>query len=78
MSFGAGSTMARPKKGIKGTPPEPSPEDRAAIIHLKGTVAYARWLDAIHRKTHIPKASLFRLAMAEWAKANGHPEPPEF
>lgn len=45
---------------------------------IKGTVAYSEWLDAINRKTHIPKAALFRLAMAEWAERNGHPAPPEF
>jgi hypothetical protein len=68
--------MTRPKKG--GKKPARSPDDRVAIIHLKGTPAYADWLDAVHRKTHIPKATIFRLAVAEWAERNGHPVPPEF
>jgi hypothetical protein len=66
-------TMARPKKGT-----EKDPDERVGIIHIKGTRAYAEWLEALNRKTHIPKAALFRLAMAEWAERNGHPAPPEF
>jgi hypothetical protein len=48
------------------------------IVHLKGSAEYADWLDKLHRKTHIPKASMFRLAMELWAKQNGHGEPPGF
>lgn len=68
--------MARKKR-----PQEPAQrpsDDRVGVIHIKGTVQYAQWLDQLHRKTHIPKAALFRLAMAEWAERNGHPAPPEF
>lgn len=68
--------MGRPKKGVKRTLPQAA-DDRVAIIHLKGSPLYAEWLDALHRKTHIPKASLFRLALAEWAEKNGHSPPPE-
>ena len=50
---------------------------RASIIQLKGTPEYARWLDDLHRATHIPKATLFRIALAEWATNRSHPEPPE-
>jgi len=66
----------RPKRG-SAKPQKPS-DERVAVIHLKGTAAYAEWLDALHRKTHIPKAALFRLAMAEWAVRSGHEPPPEF
>jgi hypothetical protein len=76
MKAGATGLMApRPKRGAKR--PETSPDDRIAVIHLKGTPAYADWLESIHRATHIPKAVLIRLAVAEWAKNHGHPEPPE-
>jgi hypothetical protein len=66
----------RPKRGAPRR--EKSSDERTAIIHLKGTPEYARWLDQLHRTTHIPKAALFRLAMAEWAERNGHAAPPEF
>lgn len=62
----------------KAPPPEPEPSsDRTVIIHLKGSPAYAAWLDGVHERTHIPKTTLFRLAMKEWAKNHGHPAPPE-
>lgn len=67
--------MGRPKQGAGK--PERTPNERVAIIHLKGTPAYASLLDEVHRKTHIPKASIIRLAIAEWAERNGHPVPPE-
>lgn len=51
---------------------------RASIILLKGTPEYATWLDEFHRTTHIPKATIVRLAMAEWAVTHGYPAPPEF
>lgn len=69
-------TVARPKKGAKKPPPRP-PDERVAIIHLKGTQEFADWLDAFHRETHIPKATIVRLGLAEVAKRYGRPEPPE-
>lgn len=68
-------TMGRPKKGAKKA--AAPADERAAIIHLKGSPAYAEFMDALNRKTHIPKAALFRLAMAEWCERNGHGTPPE-
>jgi hypothetical protein len=44
---------------------------------MKGSADYVDWLDGVHRKTHIPKVQIFRLAVAEWAERNGHPVPPE-
>lgn len=67
--------MGRPKKGTP--PPEKAADERVAIIHLKGTQEYAKWLEEVNKKSHIPKAALFRLAMAEWAGRNGYPPPPE-
>ncbi len=68
--------MGRPKKGQRAERRGPS-EVRPVIIHLKGTAEYAAWLDELHRKTHIAKATLFRLAMEEWAEKHGHAKPPE-
>jgi hypothetical protein len=74
--MGAGAaTMGRPKKGAAR--PERAPDDRVAIIHLKGTAEYAEWLDDAFRKTHIAKATMFRLAMIDWAKKMKLPAPPE-
>lgn len=66
--------MGRRKTGAKKPIP---PDDRIAIIHLKGTVEYSAWLDDINKRSHIPKTALFRLAMAEWAQRNGYSPPPE-
>lgn len=68
--------MGRPKRGVAKKVERP-PDERVAIIHLKGTPAYAEWLDAVHRKTDIPKAVIIRRAIALWAERFGHPEPPE-
>ena len=76
MSDGAVAMAARPKQGSKK--PEKASDDRVVVIHLKGTVEYAQWLEDLYRDTHIPKSSMFRLAMAEWAKSKGHSPPPEF
>ena len=69
--------MGRPKKGAEKPVKPPNPDARVAIIHLKGTEDYAKWLDDANRKTHVPKAAMFRLAMAMYAKATGLPDPPE-
>jgi hypothetical protein len=77
MAAGA-ETMGRPKKGDKKKlEPVIGPDERVAIIHLKGTPAYAAWLEAANRKTHIPKAAMFRLAMEMFAKTHGLEAPPE-
>lgn len=71
-------TMGRPKRGAtQPEKPERPPDLRVAIIHLKGTVEYSDWLEAAYKKTHIPKATMFRLAMADWAVKNGLEPPPE-
>jgi hypothetical protein len=68
--------MARPKKTVKKVADSPSAE-RVAIIHLKGSPEYAAWLEDAHKKTHIAKATIFRVALADWAAKHGLPEPPE-
>jgi hypothetical protein len=71
--------MAQPKrKGKSGRPVKgASAEDRETVIHMKGSPEYVAWLEAAHRKTHIPKVQIFRLALADWATKMGLPEPPE-
>jgi hypothetical protein len=72
------SLMGRPKR-LTGKPPAP-PEDRGereTIIHMKGSPEYVDWVESIHRKTHIPKVQIFRIAVAEWAERHGHEAPPE-
>jgi hypothetical protein len=65
----------KPKKRPK---PAPASEgERETIINMKGSAEYAGWLEDVHKKTHIPKVQIFRLAIAEWAEAHGHEAPPE-
>lgn len=60
----------------KQGPAKPA-DDRSVIIHLKGSNEYAAWLEEIHRVTHLPKATIVRLALADWAAKNKHKVPPE-
>jgi hypothetical protein len=70
--------MPKPKKGKAKAELPRSADDRLAIIHLKGTRAYAEWLEEAHRQTRFPKATMFRMAMEEWAEKRGLKKPPEF
>jgi hypothetical protein len=63
------STMAKPKKKQAPTPESAS---RITIINLKGSAEQSAWLEAIHKKTHISKSVIVRLALSEWADKNGH------
>lgn len=42
---------------------------RYTIVNLKGSAAQAEWLEAAHKTTHLPKSTIVRLALTEWAKA---------
>lgn len=46
---------------------------RLTIINLKGSREQAAWLDDVNRRTYIPKTTIVRLALAQWAEKNGHP-----
>lgn len=63
--------MGRPK------PKPPVEEQRESVIHMKGSREYVEWLDTIHKRTHIPRVKIVRLALAEWAERHGHETPPE-
>jgi hypothetical protein len=71
-------TMARPKgrpkASAKGKAEAPAPQAaRTTIINLKGSQDQADWLEAVHRKTHLAKSVIVRLALTMWAESNGHP-----
>lgn len=68
--------LGRPKRNAP-RPVDPEPEGRAVIVHLKGSHEYATWLDEFFRETSIPKASMFRLAMKDYAAKKGFRPPPE-
>ena len=73
MSNAGVELMARPKSTHKGKPTEPNQAPRLTIINLKGSEAHADWLEAVHKKTHIAKSVIVRLALTQWAEQNGHP-----
>lgn len=64
--------MARPKgrPKAKGTSPSGLGE-QVAVITLKGSSAQVEWFKDVHRKTHIAKAVIVRLALDLWAKEWG-------
>jgi hypothetical protein len=76
MPTGAG-LMARAKKVKAPTPPPASELERETIINLKGSTEYSDWFNGLHKHTHISKAQITRLALAEWAEKRGLPAPPE-
>lgn len=65
--------MARPKGRPKMKAAPAPPPARITIINLKGSQEQADWLDAMHRRTHIAKSVIVRLALSLWAEHNGHP-----
>lgn len=52
-------------------------DTRTVVLHMKGSEAYAAWLDSLHERTRIPRSELFRSAIWEWAERRGFPLPPE-
>jgi hypothetical protein len=76
MSTAGATIMARPKGRPKAKGASASQAARATIINLKGSQEQADWLEAVHRKTHLPKAVIVRLALDQWAASNGHPPLP--
>lgn len=65
--------MAKKKPAVKVV----ERSSQTSVINLKGTGDYRDWLAGISKKTHIPAASIVRLALGEWASKHGHPAPPE-
>jgi hypothetical protein len=65
--------MARPKAKAGPAKVETTQPARTTIINLKGSEDQASWLEGVHRKTHLPKSVIVRLALNLWAEKNGHP-----
>lgn len=74
----AGATLVgRPKRNQDQQIEGSAGSGRVVVIHLKGSPEYSGWLEDIHNATHIPKATLVRQALLEYAKNHDHPAPPE-
>jgi hypothetical protein len=56
------------------TAPEKTPvstQPQKSVINLKGTDEQREWMAKLSRKTHIPAATITRLALDMWGQANG-------
>ena len=54
----------------------PVPTARVSVIHLIGHVDERDYLTSLSKLTHFSKATIIRLALADWAKARKLPAPP--
>ena len=54
-----------------GKPWDGAEDGRVSVIHLQGPPEERDWLTAANRKTHLPKATIVRLALTKWCEANG-------
>jgi hypothetical protein len=63
------------RKAETPPPDEPDKDDRATILNLKGTREYKDWLDSLSDFSHMPAATLFDVAIAEYSKRVGFPRP---
>jgi hypothetical protein len=77
MTMPGAGLMARAKTKKAVTPPPAIELERESIVNMKGSPEYAGWLEGVHKKTHIPKVQIIRLALSEWAEKHGHTLPPE-
>ena len=68
--------MGRPKVNNNNDDPPRERSDRETVIHLKGSPEYVDWLEALNKETRLPKATIIRIALEEWAERNHHPAPP--
>lgn len=50
---------------------------RCTIFHVKGSAEYVAWFDELHRRTHIPKVVMARIALKQLAERLGVEPPPE-
>jgi len=55
---------------------ESKPHARRTVLLLKGTDEYAQWVAELSQATRIPRATLFDVALADWAERNGYQAPP--
>jgi hypothetical protein len=52
------------------------PKGQVSVIHLQGPTEEKDWLTLANKKTHLPKATIVRLALAEWGASQGLPPYP--
>ena len=55
----------------KKKPVDPAKPGRVSVVHLQGSVDEYNWLEDAHKKTHIAKATIVRLALTDWGKTKG-------
>ncbi len=51
--------------------PAASTAGRVSVIHLQGPAEERDWLTMANKKTHLPKATIVRLALKAWGASNG-------
>lgn len=67
--------MAKKQAG-DSAPSEGEGASRVSVIHLQGPVEERDWLTGANKKTHLPRATIVRLALRDWGAANGLPPYP--
>jgi len=56
--------------------PGPEPAARVSVIHLQGPTDERDWLTLANKRTHLPKATIVRLALKAWGIEKGLPPYP--
>ena len=51
-------------------------QGRRTIILMKGNEEYEQYVADLSKATRIPRATLFDVALADWAQRNGYQAPP--
>jgi hypothetical protein len=46
------------------------------VMTIKGTAEWKEWLNRLADFSRLPSTIVIDLALAEWAKSHGFPEPP--
>jgi hypothetical protein len=63
--------------GRKKSEPPKHTDSRVTVIALKGSPEYRDWLGDLSKRSRIPTAVIVDLALADWAKKNEMPPPPD-
>ena len=69
--------MAKKKAKESPAPDAIGATGRVSVIHLQGPPEERDWLTLANKRTHLPKATIVRLALAEWGRINGLPPYPD-
>jgi hypothetical protein len=74
--------VAKKKAALSPLPPVSREEltevlgGRVSVIHLQGPSGERDWLTMANKKTRLPKATIVRIALAEWGATKGLPPYP--